>query len=116
MSILTKGEREFIQGNLDDGLKMRRGERQDQALATICENFFQDALDTIDALEEYAEYLKESHKETHLGLLRTRDELIDKLDAMERIIKGIESATSMQQVETVLVAARAFGVIEEEAE
>ena len=91
MSILTKEERWLIKDYLIDGLKMSRGEGQDQALATICENFFQDALDTIDAMEA-------------------------ERDAMERTINSIESATSMQQVETILIAARAFGVIEEDAE
>lgn len=41
---------------------------------------------------------------------------LDTIDAMERTIKSIERATTMQQVETVLIAARAFGVIEEDTE
>ena len=42
--------------------------------------------------------------------------LLDTIDAMERTIKGIERATSMHQVETCLIAARAFGIIEEDEE
>lgn len=38
---------------------------------------------------------------------------LDTIDALERTIKGIERAETMQQVETVLIAARAFGIIEE---
>ena len=41
---------------------------------------------------------------------------LDTIDALERTIKGIERATTMQQVETVLIAARAFGVIEGDEE
>ena len=41
---------------------------------------------------------------------------LDTIDAMERTIKDIERATTMHQVETVLIAARAFGVIGEDGE
>jgi len=96
MSILTKGEREFIQGNLDDGLKMRRGERQDQALATICENFFQDALDTIDALEKERDALESERREAWDVLARAgipdEDEQIELPLAVERLWLAYEGA------------------------
>lgn len=39
---------------------------------------------------------------------------LDTIDALERIINDIARATSMHQVETIIIAARAFGVIEEQ--